>query len=115
MAKAQGTKKAAVESFNMDALVALVHENLTTGEDAIKITKKAVGQVVKATFEGIATGLERYGLVKIAKFGTFKVREREGRMGRNPQTGEELEIAPSKNVGFKNSSTLKGRVGGSVE
>lgn len=111
----KATKAQVQEVFNKDSVFSLAHQILTTGEDSVKVTKKLVGQIGDAILEAIAQGLETAGQVKVAKFGTFKVREREGRMGRNPQTGEDLEIAPSKNIGFKNSSTLKARIGGTAD
>ena len=45
--------------------------------------------------------------VRITDFGTFEVRERAARTGRNPQTGETIEIPASKTVGFKASKKLK--------
>jgi DNA-binding protein HU-beta len=46
--------------------------------------------------------------VQLIGFGTFTVKKRAARMGRNPKTGESMKIAASKSVGFKASSSLKG-------
>ena len=60
--------------------------------------------------EAIKTGLKEGG-VRIPNFGTFSVRERAARTGRNPQTGEEIHIAASKSVGFKVAKNIKDALG----
>lgn len=47
------------------------------------------------------------GKIGLPQFGNFELRERPGRMGRNPQTGEQIEIKASKSVGFKIAKALK--------
>ncbi len=71
-------------------------------------TKKASEEAVKAVLENIASGVKRDGSVQLLGFGTFEVRHRAARMGRNPKTGEALQIKASKSVGFKPSAALKG-------
>ncbi len=75
------------------------------GKDA---TKRAAVEAVDAVLDGIAGGIRRDGKVQLIGFGTFEVKHRAARMGRNPKTGEPMQIAASKSVGFKASSTLKG-------
>ncbi len=53
--------------------------------------------------------LEKSEPLKIAKFGTFSVRQKNARIGRNPKTGEEVTIQPRKVVMFRPSQTLKKR------
>ena len=55
----------------------------------------------------IAKGVKKDKKVQIIGFGTFEVKKRAARMGRNPKTGEAMKIGASKSVGFKPSSTLK--------
>jgi len=71
-------------------------------------TKKAAEEAVKAVLENIASGVKKDGSVQLLGFGTFEVRHRAARMGRNPKTGEALKIKASKSVGFKPSAALKG-------
>ena len=71
-------------------------------------TKKASEEAVKAVLENIASGVKKDGSVQLLGFGTFEVRHRAARMGRNPKTGEALQIKASKSVGFKPSAALKG-------
>ena len=75
------------------------------GADA---TKRAAEQALDAVLDSIAKGVKKDKKVQIIGFGTFEVKKRAARMGRNPKTGEALKIAASKSVGFKASSVLKG-------
>ncbi len=77
----------------------------TLGADA---TKRAAEQALDAVLDSIAKGVKKDKKVQIIGFGTFEVKKRAARMGRNPKTGEALKIAASKSVGFKASSVLKG-------
>ena len=70
-------------------------------------TKKSAEEAVKAVLENIAKGVKKDGSVQLLGFGTFEVRHRAARMGRNPKTGEALKIKASKSVGFKPSKALK--------
>jgi DNA-binding protein HU-beta len=75
------------------------------GADA---TKRAAEQSLDAVLDSIAKGVKKDKKVQIIGFGTFEVKKRAARLGRNPKTGEALKIAASKSVGFKASSVLKG-------
>ncbi|MEM7697342.1 MAG: HU family DNA-binding protein [Verrucomicrobiota bacterium] len=70
-------------------------------------SKKAAEDAVKAVLDSIAEGIKSDGNVQLLGFGTFTVRERAARTGRNPQTGEEMQIKASKSVGFKVASGIK--------
>ncbi len=74
------------------------------GADA---TKRAAEQALDAVLDSIGKGVKKDKKVQIIGFGTFEVKKRAARMGRNPKTGEALKIAASKSVGFKASSALK--------
>ena len=71
-------------------------------------TKRAAEDAVTAVLESIVTGIKSDSKVQIIGFGTFEVKHRAARMGRNPKTGEQMQIAASKSVGFKASAALKG-------
>jgi DNA-binding protein HU-beta len=79
---------------------------------ASELTKKDVSTVVDATFQAIQSSLENGENVQLIGFGTFEVRERSARKGRNPQTGEEIEIAGGKSPAFKPGKALKEAVKG---
>lgn len=66
-----------------------------------------VGKVVNALFSTIEQSLARGDEVAISGFGTFRVVERPGREGRNPQTGETIQIGPKKTPQFKAGAGLK--------
>lgn len=70
-------------------------------------TKKDADAAVKATLESIEEALRAGEKVQLIGFGTFEVKERAAREGRNPQTGEKMIVAASRSVHFKPSSNLK--------
>lgn len=72
-----------------------------------ELTKKDATQVVDAVFDTILNALKAGDSVQLLGFGSFEVRERAARTGRNPQTGEEIEIAASKVPAFKAGKQLK--------
>ncbi len=71
------------------------------------LTKKAATDVVNAFIEIVAEALARGDKVTITGFGTFLVRRRAARMGRNPQTGEPLHIAAQNSPAFRAGTYLK--------
>jgi len=71
------------------------------------LTKADVEKVFNGTFDLFKSELENGNNVSVAGFGTFKISERSAREGRNPQTGETIQIAASKSVSFKAGSALK--------
>lgn len=75
-----------------------------------EITKKEAEEFVNATLEAIEESLVKGEDVKLVGFGNFEIRERAARIGRNPSTGEEIEIPASKCVGFKVGKKLKDAV-----
>jgi len=70
-------------------------------------TKKESSEIVERLFDVVKTTLEAGENIKIAGFGIFEVREKAARRGRNPQTGEIIEITPRKVLTFKPSQVLK--------
>ncbi|OAB44272.1 HU family DNA-binding protein [Paenibacillus glacialis] len=72
-----------------------------------ELSKKDATKAVDAVFEAIAGALQNGDKVQLVGFGNFEVRERSARKGRNPQTGEEIEIAASKIPAFKPGKALK--------
>jgi len=89
--------------MNKAELIEAVQKSL--GADA---TKRSAEDAVAAVLDSIAKGVKKDKKVQIIGFGTFEVKKRAARMGRNPKTGESMKISASKSVGFKPSSTLKG-------
>ncbi len=89
--------------MNKGELVEAVQKAL--GKDT---SKRAAEDAVAAVLDAIAKGVKKDGAVQLIGFGTFKVKKRAARMGRNPKTGEAMKIKASKTVGFSPSTTLKG-------
>ena len=74
---------------------------------AAGINKKSAGEAVDATFEGISRAIKKSKRFQVPGFGTFTVRSRKAREGRNPQTGDVISLKASRTVGFKPAPTLK--------
>ena len=74
------------------------------------LTKKDATAAVEAVFGSIQDDLKKGDKVQLIGFGTFEVRNRAARKGRNPQTGKEIEIAASKVPAFKPGKALKDAV-----
>lgn len=89
--------------MNKVELVAAVAEK---AELSKKDAEKAVAAVLAAVEEAVAAGDK----VQLVGFGTFEVRERAARTGRNPQTGAEIKIAASKQPVFKAGKAFKDAV-----
>jgi integration host factor subunit alpha len=75
--------------------------------EKVGLSKKEAQDIIEILFESIKESFEAGESVKIPGFGTFNVRRKAARRGRNPQTGEELEITPRKVLTFKASNQLK--------
>lgn len=71
------------------------------------LTKRASFDAVNSTFNLIRDGLVRGEKIVITGFGTFMIRSRAARRGRNPQTGETIQIPNKKTPGFTAGKTLK--------
>ena len=78
--------------------------------EASELSKKDATKAVDAVFESILEALKNGDKVQLIGFGNFEVRERAARKGRNPQTGEEIEISASKVPAFKPGKALKDAV-----
>lgn len=71
------------------------------------LSKRQVNELVALVFENMARAIRKDRRFAMPGFGTFVVKDRAGRVGRNPRTGAEVRIAPSRTVGFKPAPELK--------
>ena len=71
------------------------------------LTKKDAEKAVNGLFASVQEALVSGDKVQMIGFGTFEVKQRAARTGRNPQTGAEIKIAASKNPAFKAGKALK--------
>ena len=78
-------------------------------------SKKESAEIVETVFDLIKSTLEDGEKIKIAGFGNFVVKEKATRRGRNPQTGEEIEISSRRILTFKPSQVLKTAINGEEE
>jgi DNA-binding protein HU-beta len=101
-ARQQATK--GVSRTNKNELVAKV-------ADKAGLSKKAAESAVNAVIEAVGDSLKSGEKVSVVGFGTFEVRERAARKGRNPQTGKEISIPASRTPAFKAGKSLKDLVG----
>ena len=89
--------------MNKTELVAAIAEKAGT-------SKKGAEKVVNATFDVISEAMAKGDKISLVGFGTFEVRERAAREGKNPQTGEKIKIAACKVPAFKAGKALKDSV-----
>jgi DNA-binding protein HU-beta len=80
---------------------------INTVATTTKLSKKATEEVVTTTFDTLARGLKKTKRVQVPGFGTFSVKARKARNGRNPQTGAAIKIKASQTVAFKPALSLK--------
>ena len=78
--------------------------------DKADLSKASAGKALDAFVESVSEALKSDDQVVIVGFGSFSVRKREARSGRNPRTGETIEIAASNLPGFKPGKALKDAV-----
>ena len=76
------------------------------------ISKAAAGRAIDAVVESVTSALKKGDQVTLIGFGTFSVKDRAARTGRNPQTGAEIQIAAAKIPSFKAGKGLKDAVNG---
>lgn len=75
--------------------------------EKVGFSKKEAAEIVELVFETIKETLEAGEKIKISGFGNFVIRRKESRVGRNPQTGDEITISERKVLTFKPSQVLK--------
>jgi DNA-binding protein HU-beta len=78
--------------------------------DSADLSKEEATIATNAVLDTITSTLAKGDQVTLVGFGTFSVRERAARSGRNPQTGETIQIKASKSAGFKAGKALKDAV-----
>ena len=78
--------------------------------EAAELSRADAASAVGAGVAGITTAMKKGEDVTLVGFGTFQVRKRAARQGRNPKTGETIKIAASKNPAFKAGKALKDAV-----
>ncbi|GGK19718.1 integration host factor subunit alpha [Salinarimonas ramus] len=80
----------------------------------VGLSRTESAELVESVLAEICDCLERGETVKLSSFGSFVVREKGERMGRNPKTGVQVPIEPRRVMVFKPSNVLKGRINGEV-
>ena len=80
----------------------------------VGLSRNESAELVESVLNEISDALTRNEAVKISSFGSFSVRQKGQRIGRNPKTGEEVPILPRKVLVFRPSHVLKSRINGSL-
>lgn len=75
--------------------------------EKVGFSKKESAEIVELVFDTVKETLERGDKIKISGFGNFQVRYKKARVGRNPQTGKEIEISARRVLTFRPSQVLK--------
>lgn len=83
--------------------------------ERIGFSKKEASELVELVFATLKDTLRQGEKVKISGFGKFEVRQKKARVGRNPQTGEQIMISARKVLNFAPSQVLKGLLNGGEE
>ncbi len=83
--------------------------------EKVGFSKKEAAEVVEMVFDTIKETLERGEKIKISGFGNFIIRDKKSRVGRNPQTGEEIEISARRVLTFRPSQVLKNALNSAAE
>ena len=78
--------------------------------ERMDVSRKRAESIVNAVFDSMKQALLDDERVELRGFGSFSIRNYEGRTGRNPRTGEEVEVPPKKSVHFKVGKELRERV-----
>jgi integration host factor subunit alpha len=78
--------------------------------EEVGLSRNESADLVEAVLEEMVDALSDGETVKISSFGSFSIRQKSQRMGRNPKTGEEVPILPRKVIIFKPSHVLKNRI-----
>ena len=79
---------------------------------SVGLSRHESAQMVEDMLEEICAALARGESVKLSSFGTFAVRQKAQRMGRNPKTGDEVPIAPRRVLVFRPSHVMKSVING---
>lgn len=78
--------------------------------NAVGLSRNESAQMVEDILEELSAALSRGESVKLSSFGTFQVRQKAQRVGRNPKTGDEVPIAPRRVLVFRPSHVLKSQI-----
>ena len=78
--------------------------------EEVGLSRIESGDLIESVLSEMSSALTRGETVKISSFGSFSIRQKGQRIGRNPKTGEEVPILPRKVLVFRPSQVLKGRI-----
>lgn len=76
----------------------------------VRLSRSESDSLVKSALDAVANAVVAGDSVKVSGFGTFTVRQKRGRVGRNPKTGIEVPISPRRVLTFRASQVMRGRI-----
>jgi DNA-binding protein HU-beta len=82
-------------------------DQVVKASKSTNLSKKAASEIIDVVFETVGKAIKKEARFSYPGFGTFTVKKRAARKGRNPRTGAEIRIKASKTVGFKPAPSLK--------
>ena len=100
---------------NVTARAAHLENAVSAATEEEQASRTESAGLVEAVLKEITDCLERGETVKLSSFGSFVVRSKGQRVGRNPKTGKEVPISPRRVMVFKPSAILKQRINGEAE
>lgn len=80
--------------------------------EKLGFSKQSAGELVDTVFDCMKVDLLKEDAIKLVQFGTFNIRKKNARIGRNPRTGDTMEICKRSMVSFKPSKGLRERING---
>jgi integration host factor subunit alpha len=78
--------------------------------EEIGLSRKDSGDILDMIIDGVIEELSKGNEVKLSSFGTFSLRDKKARVGRNPKTGIEAEISPRRVISFKPSQNMRNAI-----
>jgi DNA-binding protein HU-beta len=82
-------------------------DQVVKASKSTNLSKKAASELIDVVFDTVGKAIKKEARFSYPGFGTFSVKKRAARKGRNPRTGAEIRIKASKTVGFKPAPSLK--------
>lgn len=102
------------KAVSTSQLISTVGEriNETLVDKGLSVPKKIVKDLIQGFLETIEENVKSSNKIRLDKIGILQVKDRKARVGRNPQTGEEIKIPASKKIAFRAAKSLKEKVTG---
>ena len=112
----EGTPRGGEASTEENLTVAMTKAHIVEAlYEKVGLSKKEAADLVELVFDSLKNTLGKGEKIKISGFGNFVVREKRSRIGRNPQTGQSIEISARRVLTFRPSQVLRSEVNSALE